>query len=397
MTPSPRVLTVAEAPFGRAAAAASWIAFVLLTERFLSWRQAVASDVGGDVPAYEAIARAAPGLPAGPLRTQHAERFPLHWLAGSLADATGIGLHAVYRVLSLLALGGAVLAVHATLVRLRVAPAAYTVCLGALVSSAYAVRYLLTVPGMLGDAVFLLALALIALALVAEKDTLLVVALAAGVLARQTALPCVLLAAFPLLRRGRCGLPAAGAAIVVPLALYAVLHVVASRFAVSDFGSFANFTVLGSLAHPGALAAHVGRTALGVAVPVALAVGAWAHRRRRPDPAAAAALAAAVLVLGQPLLLGPAWVMANEARLAALAVPALVVLAAAGLRDAPLRPLRTTVAATAVAAGSLHHLYTRVDVGRVGWVALEVAAAAVVLVSVAWRPDTVPEPGAPPA
>ncbi|HLQ23242.1 MAG TPA: hypothetical protein VK132_08540, partial [Gemmatimonadales bacterium] len=94
--------------------------------------------------------------------------------------------------------------------------------------------------------------------------------------------------------------------------------------------------------------------------------------------------AAAALVIVQPLVLGPQWVISNEARLTALATPALVALAALALRHAHLRSRETIGICVAIAVGSFHHLYTRVDAGRVGWVALELAASAAVLGLLAW-------------
>ena len=76
--------------------------------------------------------------------------------------------------------------------------------------------------------------------------------------------------------------------------------------------------------------------------------------------------------------------ISNEARLTSLATPARVALAALALRHAQLRSRETIGICVALAVGSLHHLYTRVDPGRVGWVALELAASAVVFALLAW-------------
>jgi hypothetical protein len=364
--------------------ALAWLAIVLATERWYDWHKPIALQFGGDVSAYEQIARAAPSLPDQPLRTQHAQRFPVHWLVGSLADATGIGLHVVYWIAMGAALGALVLVTHMLLVRAGGGPQAYAICFGALVGSAYAFRFLLTVPGMVTDAVFLAGLALVVLSLVRNDFRLLVGGLALATLGRQTALPLVLLAVAWIATAPGPRVRRIVVAVAVPTVLYAVVAVVAASFAKNDFGSFSRFTIIGNLGEARTLAAHFGRAALGIAVPASLVAGAWIRSRRRPSRTAWGCAAAAGLVIVQPLVLGPAWVVSNEARLTALATPALVALAALALRDARLRSRETIGICAALAVGSFHHLYSRVDPGRAGWVALELAASAAVFGLLAW-------------
>jgi hypothetical protein len=390
---SVHVRSISHSLDSRALAVGGWIVFVLATQRWYSWNRAVELDLGGDMPAYESIARAAPGLPTEPIRVQHAQRFPLHWLVGSIADVTGIGLHVVYALAMALCLSAILLAVHATLDRLDLTPGAYALCIGSLIAGAYSFRYLLIVPAMVGDALFVLGLSLVLLAFVSDTFVLLLAGLLVAVVARQTGLPLVLPAAAWLATRpGRRGRRIA-LAIALPVCAYAVIAVAAHSFARDDFGGFSRFTVLGSIGHPRELAAHVGRLALGVLVPLAFAVAAWLRTRRRLDATAWAVAGAAIVVLAQPLLLGPAWVVQNEARLAALATPALAVFAAWSLRAVSL-PRRETIAiGAAIAAGSLHHLYSRAGFeGRRGWVALEVVAAVVIVVVLVGRNALAPDP-----
>jgi len=118
----------------------------------------------------------------------------VHWLVGSLAHATGLGLHVAYWIAMGAALGALVLVMHVLLVSAGGGPHVYAICFGALVGSAYAFRFLLTVPGMLADAVFLVGLSLVVLSLIRNDFRLLVGGLALATLGRQTALPLVLLA-----------------------------------------------------------------------------------------------------------------------------------------------------------------------------------------------------------
>ena len=248
---------------------------MLGTEHWYDWHKPIALQFGGDVPAYERIARAAPSLPDQPLRTQHAQRFPVHWLVGSLADATGVGLHVAYWIAMGVVLGALVLVTHLLLVRAGAGPQAYAICFGALVGSAYAVRFLLTVPGMLADDVFLVGLALVVLSLVRNDYRLLVGGLALATIGRQTALPLVLLAVAWIATAPGPRARRIVAAVAVPTALYAVVAVVAASFSKNDFGSFSRFTIIGSLGEPRTLASHFGRAALGIALPAALVAGAW--------------------------------------------------------------------------------------------------------------------------
>jgi len=364
--------------------ALAWLAIVLATERWYDWHKPIALQFGGDVSTYERIARAAPSLPDQPLLTQHAQRFPVHWLVGSLAHATGLGLHVAYWIAMGAALGALVLVMHVLLVSAGGGPHVYAICFGALVGSAYAFRFLLTVPGMLADAVFLVGLSLVVLSLIRNDFRLLVGGLALATLGRQTALPLVLLAVAWIATGPGPRARRIAAAVAVPTILYAVVAAVAASFAKNDFGGFTRFTIIGSLGEPRTLAAHFGRAALGIVLPAALVAGAWIRSGRRPSRAAWGCAAAAALVIAQPLVLGPAWVISNEARLAALATPALVALAALALRHAHLRPRETIGICVALAVGSLHHLYSRLDPGRVGWVAVELAASAAVFGVLAW-------------
>ena len=94
----------------------------------------------------------------------------------------------------------------------------------------------------------------------------------------------------------------------------------------------------------------------------------------------------AAAVVAQTLVLGPTSNGDNEPRLAGLAVPALAVAAGSLLGRTRLGRGETAVLAIAVLAGGLHHRYTHAGLDRPWqWVALEVAAAAVI-VAVLARP-----------
>jgi hypothetical protein len=357
---------------------------VLAVQRWVSWGDAVRAGVrdtgfGADMRFYEVIARAAPSFPDRHVLRPYAERFPVHWLIGVTGDATGAGLHPLYRVAELVVLALVLVVVGLVLARVQLEPSGQVLALGALVASAYPVHYLLAAPGMLSDAVFLLGLALCLLGFARGSFAIVVGGLLVGVLGRQTAVPVAFAAAVwaayaPAWRHARYGYATATA--LAPVALWLVLHFAADSFANPEPGGLDDLTVTGFLTGPGALAHHLGRIALGVLVPCALAAGAWL-RTRGDVPRGALLLAAAVVV--QPLVLGPASAGGNETRLSALSLPALVVAAGALLHGARLRGWETALLAAAIFAAGLHHRYTNVGIGRPGWLALEIAGSVVIL------------------
>src|SRR5437660_9950729 len=135
----------------------AWVVFIAATEHWYDWQRPISLEFGGDVPAYEQIARAAPSFPDKPLATQHAERFPVHWLVGLLGRATG--LHVAYWLTAAVALVALVVVMHLVLVRLGARLGVYAICMGVLVGNAYAFRFELAVPAMVSDTVFTVGLA----------------------------------------------------------------------------------------------------------------------------------------------------------------------------------------------------------------------------------------------
>lgn len=370
------------------------VAAVLGVQRWVSWDDAVRGGLrgdtgfGADMRFYEVIARAAPSFPDRHVLRPYAERFPVHWLVGVTGDATGAGLHPLYRVAELIVLALVLVIVGLVLARVRLDASGQVLALGALAASAYPVHYLLAAPGMLSDGIFLLGLALCLLGFVRGSFALVLGGLLLGVLGRQTAVPVAFAAAIwaahaPAWRHARYRYATATA--LIPLGLWLVLHFAADGFADPERGGLDDLTVTGFFTGPGAFVHHLGRVALGILVPCALIAGAWL-RTRGDAPRGALLLAAAVIV--QPLVLGPASAGGNETRLAALSLPALAVAAGALLRGARLRTWETTAVAAATFAAGLHHRYTNVGIGRPGWLALELAGAAVI-VAVLARPSAV--------
>jgi hypothetical protein len=376
-------------------------ALTLAFQRWWSWEGAIRARFASDMSAYEAIARSAPSFPADHfILRPFAERFPVHWLIGSLAQGLDLSLHGLYRVFDLVVLGLLLWTVHLALARMRLDPSAHTVAIGTLAFSAYPVHYLLAAPGMLSDGVFCLGLSVTLLGFAGGRFELVLGGLLVGMLGRQTMVGVAIAAALwtaltPAWRARRW--PYTTAAVMLPVGLWLVLHFVADSFAQAELGGIHDLTVLGFLTKPGALAGHVGRAAIGVLLPCALIAGAWLRARDESEPASEAAseagtgiprgpLLVAAAVIVQPLLLGPTSAGHNETRLAALAVPALAVAGGALMGMTRLGRGETAVLAAAILAGGLHHRYTHAGLDRPWqWVALE-AAAAVVMIAVLARP-----------
>jgi hypothetical protein len=351
---------------------AAWAVVVLATQAWPSWSTGIREQFAGDVASYEQIARAAPHFPQQPLQQQHAERFAIHWLVGTISDVTSIGLHDVYRVTSLLLLLLLVAALAAALRRLALDLNARVILTGLVIASAYPMRYLLAAPGMLADVVFLVGLALSLWALAARRDAALVAALLLGVLGRQTAVPVALAAAAILLARRR--FRAAATAAALPVLLYVGLHYAASPFTQGHTLGSSSWLV-SSFGHPRELGSHFGRMAIVLAVPLAAAAGAWYRTRIAP---AAEPLLLAAAVIAQPLVLSPEVVAKNEPRLTALALPALALATAAPLRAAALGTAETTTLSLAIFASSLHARYSDVGTTRPVWILLVVLGAAAI-------------------
>jgi hypothetical protein len=366
---------------------------VAATNRWMSWDAGTRLLTARDVGSYEAIARAAPGLPSRDLPAHHAERFPVHWVTGALSDLSGVPLHALYRVLLVAAIVGTLVALHGTVTG-RLAAGAHALVFAAFLLDPYVLRYELLVPGMLADATFVLAVGVTIFGLARRRPWAVLGGIALATAARETALPAALVViawvalapdwrALPRALRRRV---AAGVA-VVAAGIWAVTRAVAGGFSapalpgVHDASAVASgyslpapslstlddYTILGTLSAPGTLAEHVARVATPLIMPTALVVAALVVARRmgvRPPVAFWASLAMAASIVAQPLLVSPAVLANNETRLAALGVlPLVAALALLLERIGPrlrerLQGRDLAGIGVVLAIGSLHHLYT---------------------------------------
>lgn len=354
-----------------AVALLGWLGFVLATERWRPWSDAVRLQYATDVEEYETIARAAPGFPSVRIQTPHADRWVPEWVVGEVHRLVSLGLHATYAVATALVLAVTIGAMLATLRRLRVGWAAGALVIGAFVASAYPFRYLVEAPGMLTDALFVCGLALAVLAFESVSPVLLVVGLVVATLGRQTGIPLAVVAVVAVLvdrRWRRRRVATAILAVVLPVLAYVIPHVTSHSFSDRSGRGLVGMTVGGDWA-PHAFATHVGRCAIVLGIPAALLAVGWFRGRRAPlwGP-----LALGLCVVAQGLVLAPDWSHA-EPRLVGLALPALAIAAAPGLDAARLGAGEAAVAALGIALASLHHLYAYPADRTSEWAAFVVA------------------------
>lgn len=365
-----------------------WMVLVVATQAWPSWQRGIRELFAADVTSYERIAIAAPGLPSSPLAAQHAQRFPVHWVVGTVSHITGANLHEVYRVASVLCLLATVLVMQRVFVALGLGLGPYALCIGVVVASAFPMRYLLAAPGMLSDAVFLLGLAMVMLGFAEHRDFLVVLGVAVAATGRQTAVPLAVVVAVALLiSRRPHAVRAASLALLAGVGVFFVESIVARGFTTPDSGGVLGPTLLGSLDHPVRLLTQEGiansdaRAFLALLVPLGLIAGAWL-RGHRP-PAIPVLLAASVIV--QPLLLSPTSIGHNATRLAALAIPALAFVAACQLRE--VNPSRPTIwiSCAAIFAASLHARYSDAGIPDAAvWAAIDVIAAVSIVAALGW-------------
>lgn len=353
--------------FRQAVVAAGWIAFVVATEHWRPWQDGIRLNYATDIRSYDQIARAAPGFPSLDVNAAHADRFPAPWLVGELHNATGIGVHAMFWIATVVVLVGVLLAVHATLVALRASLGAYALVLGAVIASAYPVRLLLDAPGMLTDAVFVLGLSLAVLAFVTDRAWLVIAGVAIAEVGRQDALPLAVVAAAVYLLRRRVGI--AVLIVAAPAIEYVAMHRASQSFSDRSGRGIVGMTVGGHWA-PTGLASHLGRLLIVVAIPIAFfALG----RLRSKAVPLFVPLALGLTVVAEAFVLAPDWSHA-EPRLAGLALPALVVAAVPTLERARLTTRRVAIACVGIALASLHHIYSNVGLTRSSeWAALVLA------------------------
>lgn len=364
------------------------------TNRWMSWGAGLVYARANDEHAYLTIAHAAPGLPSARIADQHAQRWPLHWLVGALADVTGARPEVVYRWAALALALAVCVVLAAVLMRIGASTATGLLALAVFALNPYALRYYALAPGYLADLAFELGVAVLLLGLVTRRLGLVLGALVVGTLARQTMLPVALVVALwvalgPDWRalRPRARLAAGAATLALPLLAWLAVTRVAADFSRPSV-PLGRLTIVDHVLElPGSagdLLGHLAHVAV-VLLVVAGLLGAalWTTRARRLPSSCWVALAIGLAIVAQAVALNPDpvfddWTSYNEPRLTALGLGALAV-ALAAARPA-IRPGFAVLALGLLAVGSLHQSQTIASTGSAGaTVALQGAVALTLL------------------
>lgn len=379
------------------------LAFLAATTHWMSWREPIEQHFAGDVASYERIAYAAPHF-TWPQIEGHVGMWLLHYLTGLAAKATGIPLHLVYYVFAFALLTVILVLVDRLLLFARADLLLYAVCMSALILDAYVFRYLALAPGMINDTAFTAAVAGTALALLRRRLGWAIVALTVAAVTRDISLPPILLGAALWVLVGpwdgraasRRRLTETAAVIIVPVLAAAVTYW-AGQQAPGHAAPFKNccriaqISIWGDLSRlpgsAGALAVHLARIVLGIAMPLALVAAATivaVRRRRSPSPAVWAVLLLGGLLVAQPLLISSTWNAGAEPRLSSLAIGPIV--AAVALLfvelDMHVSRLDAGVLITLFAVGSLSHRFAAIAPSTSGKFAALALSCAVL--STAW-------------
>ncbi len=146
--------------------------------RRLGWQQ-LPRDCGG-----------VPRLPAdgAGLVHHHAQRFPVAWTVGAVADASGLGVDAAFRVVVAAALLIALALLARALAALQVAPLWRLLLLALFILAPLSTRFYVAFPWIAPDAVFLVGAALVAWGLATDRARLLLGGILVAAVARQTGL-----------------------------------------------------------------------------------------------------------------------------------------------------------------------------------------------------------------
>jgi hypothetical protein len=174
-------------------------AFVLLTNRWLSYEEGISVMIADDTKSYMTLAQAAPTLPSATitpkLASNHTMRLVPAWLVGASAHLLGTSEERMFLVLTLLVCAVIVWTFHHILTQLALTDAQYALCMALFVVNPYTFRYYLAVPAMVGDIVFVLGLAVTLLGLLQTRLFIVLLGGFVAVLGRQNAivfLPAVL-------------------------------------------------------------------------------------------------------------------------------------------------------------------------------------------------------------
>ncbi|OBA92794.1 hypothetical protein A5662_20885 [Mycobacteriaceae bacterium 1482268.1] len=330
----------------------------------------------GDALEYRQIAAAAPNLPTQPVSSAYAGRFAIHYVVGLLSNLTGLSLDRAYDLVWAALVFVLFLVIFALFSGLDVG--GFALCAALFVFNPYSLRPYILQAGLLEAILFIIGIGICLVGLTRQATLCVIAGLIVAVLGRQTAILVAPVAAAwvlidPAWRQAiqrRTAWLTAFFSLTATFVIYVGFKLWSARFSTYfEPTAFHNsiFNLVADL--PNAifeLAAHFARTAIPLAVPLAVfttlvALVGW---RRVAAPCWGSLLIALAIVV-QPALTDPRFPGAahNEQRQAALALLPLVC-AVAGLLSQTCRrspgPSRVVLIVALLAAASLHHEYTAI-------------------------------------
>jgi hypothetical protein len=365
-----------------------------------------------DAVSYQRIAAAAPDFISGHIASAFSERFVPHYLVGLLSDASGLSLHASYRIAALLCIAATLLVAERSFVALKGPWWAYAVGLTAFALAPYSIRPTILQPGAYQDLVFVLGTGVAILGLLRVRFAIVLAGLLIALAGRQSALLFGVAAACWILfdpkwrvisLRGRLlravtGVAALGVA-------YAVIKMVVKPISFHFAPDSLRDTII--FGPPGLhqVLAHLARCADPILIPgtalvTVLILLALAGTRLRDLPLTlwlSLLLSAAIVI--QPVVITPNFpgFSSNEQRLAALGLLPLCVALAIALIEADRR--RVIVPSPALLGGglallvltSLHHVYTVIGPDNIKqFAALQIAGALLFAAGLVYASRTTP-------
>ncbi len=380
------------------------VAVALFAQRYYIWDDGHALG-GSDAQSYEAMALAAPAMPPGQLAFHGAQRWVGPYIVGLIANSLGTDVRGIFRLASGVCLLGAILLMHASLLRIGVSLSIHAICMAMFVFH-YSLRFYLVAPGMLPDVFFIFGLALTLYGLACGRIWVVLAGVIFAGLARQTVVLLIPGITYYLIRGEgwaphSTALKTGNALAVAILAAFVYIGtgIVAAPFAEPPENLQAVTALFSWLAGPNFaltdLLVFAAYPVVALMIPSAMIVAAFlrlagAHAGLRWPGELLGSLLMAAAIVSQPLLGGPEYTgNGNAMRLAALGLAPLALALAFLLKHAAFDEavrVRTLPVILLLATGSLHYNYTLIGPSApVEFAAIQLTIAGTLAWLIFWR------------
>lgn len=348
-----------------------WAAFLVLTNKWLGWNEAIEYVTAYDINLYQKITTAAPSFPIEMIHSHIAQRFFPHYFVGVVSKALEIPYPRIYFILFIVLATFQIWATHRALLAYKLSQTSFFVCMSALLASPYVLRYYAVVPGMVQDVLFNLGMAILLMGLTRHERIWLFIGTCTAALGRQTGLTILPGVAIWLvfgsqwkdakpfqktLNLGLC---------FVPLVLiYVMTGTIVSSFTRKTIHVGLLLGLFQCMQSDQYRFTDILEFIFRCVIPFVLPLSLIVAVKKIPKKSVEfwASLLCALGIAAQPLLTGPTMVGKNAARLSALGLIFLINALAITLKDSDLNRKPQSFATMSVLgalflAVSLHHLY----------------------------------------